>query len=51
MESNRTLEASSLFGIMAGVGLMMPAFFVAELAFLAVPAFAMLVPGLLYGTR
>jgi len=50
-ESNRVLEASSLAGIMGGVALMLPAFFVAELAFLALPAFALLVPSLLYGTR
>lgn len=51
MQSNPVLEASSLLGIAAGVGLMLPAFFVAELAFLALPAFAVLVPSLLYGTR
>ena len=51
MDTNPTLEASSVFGIVAGMGLMMPAFFVAELAVLALPAFALLVPSLLYGTR
>lgn len=51
MQSNRLLDASSLLGIVAGMGLMLPAFFVAELAFLAAPAFAVLVPSVLYGTR
>jgi len=51
MQDERVLEISSLVGIMGGVGLMLPAFFVAELAFLALPAFAILVPSLLYGTR
>jgi hypothetical protein len=50
-EVNRTLEAASLFGITSGLGLMISAFFVGELGFLAAPAFLMLVPSLLYGTR
>ena len=49
--SNRILEMSSLLGIGASMGLMIPAFFVVELGFLAAPAMAILVPSLLYGTR
>ena len=51
MENERFLEASSLLGITASVGMLMPAFFMAELAFLALPGLALLVPSLLYGTR
>lgn len=50
-ETNRTLEISSVVGIVAGFALMIPAFFVADLAYLAMPGLAVLVPSLLYTAR
>jgi hypothetical protein len=51
MQNNRVLEASSLLGIVAGFGLMVPTFFIAELGLLALPGFVLLLPSLLYGLR
>ena len=45
------LEASSLLGVAASVGLLFPAILLSELSFLALPAFALMVPSLLYSLR
>lgn len=45
------LDASALIGIVAGFAMLLPAFFVPELRFLALPAFVVLVPSLLFGAR
>ena len=45
------LDASALVGILVGFGMLLPSFFVPELHMLAVPAFAILVPSVLFGMR
>lgn len=49
--SDRVLEATSLVGIVAGIGALLPAFFMPEMGFLVAPAFVVLLSGLLYGMR
>ncbi len=51
VDGERVLEVSSLLGIVAAFGVMVPAFFVPDLALLAVPAFVLLIVSLLLGTR
>ena len=49
--TNPALGASSLVGIVAGVGLLVPAAFVPGIEALALPAFLVLLPSLLYTLR
>jgi hypothetical protein len=49
--SEQISDLSSLVGIVAGFGLLLPAFLVPELRMLAIPGFAVLLPSLLYCTR
>jgi len=49
--SDRVLDTTSMVGIMAGFGMLVPAFLVSEMAFLAVPAFVVLLLGMICGTR
>lgn len=49
--NDRVLDLSSFVGMMAGMGLLFPAYFVPEMRFLALPAFVVLLPSLLYGMR
>jgi hypothetical protein len=49
--NSRALDVTSLVGILAGFGMLVPAIFVPELRFLSVPAFVVLLPSLLIGTR
>ena len=49
--SERTLEASALLGILAGLGMLIPAFLVPEIGFLALPALLLLLPSLLFALR
>lgn len=44
-------DASAFVGILAGIGMLLSAFLVADMHLLAVPAFAVLVPSLLYELR
>lgn len=44
-------DASALIGIVAGIGLLLPGFMLAEAAALLVAGFLVLVPSLLYGMR
>jgi hypothetical protein len=49
--TQRTLDVSSFVGVAVGIGLLIPSFMVAELAFLAAPASALLVLGLMFESR
>lgn len=49
--SQRALDASTLLGVAAGIGLLIPAFVVPGLGSLALPAFVVLVPSLLLALR
>ena len=51
VDHSALLDASSLLGIAAGMGMLLPAFLVPDLAFLALPAGLVLLPSLLYGTH
>jgi hypothetical protein len=49
---SRALDSLSFLGVLGGVSLLVAAYFApASAAVLAVPALAMLFPGLLYGMR
>lgn len=50
-ETNRFYEAGSVVGITSGITVMLVAFFMAEVSFLAIPGLTVLVPSLLYATR
>jgi hypothetical protein len=47
----RHRDALALSGMVVGIGMLFPVFFVPELAFLAVPAFLVLVPSLLFAMQ
>ena len=49
--NRRFLDVTSTIGILVGVSLLLPAFIVPELTFLAAPASAVLVLGLMYESR
>lgn len=49
--SEQVRDATSLVGIGAGLALLLPAFLVPDLMILAIPAFGILIPSLLYCTR
>jgi len=49
--SEQLRETTSLVGIGAGLALLLPAFLLPELRLLAIPAFAIFLPSLLYCTR
>lgn len=49
--SQRVVDTSSLLGILAGMAMLLPAVFVPEIRYLAVPGLAVLVPSLLFGMR
>ena len=51
LHRNQTLDVSSVVGMVAGMGLLLPAYVVPDLWFLALPAFLILVPSLLFGMR
>jgi len=51
IRSDQVLDVSALVGIVAAMALMVPAFFVAEMGALAVPAFVLLLASMLCGTR
>jgi len=51
IHSDQILDVSALAGIVAAIGLMIPAFFLPDLGILAVPAFVLLLASLLCGTR
>lgn len=49
--TDQRLDAGSLAGIATGLGMLLPAFLVPELAVLAAPALLVLVPSLIVGFR
>ena len=51
LDYERLADASSLLGVLAGMGLLLPAVLVPELRFLLVPAFGLLIPSLLIVSR
>ena len=51
IHSDQVLDVSALVGIVAGTGLMIPAFFMPGMGALAVPAFVLLLASMLWGTR
>jgi hypothetical protein len=50
-QSDQILDVSALLGIVAAMGLLVPAFFVPGMGALAVPAFVVLLISMLCGTR
>lgn len=50
-ERMRRTDALAVVGMVAGMAMLFPVFFVPELAFLAVPAFVVLVPSMLLGMQ
>ncbi|MCG8589596.1 MAG: hypothetical protein MJE66_09920 [Proteobacteria bacterium] len=50
-KDHRALDATSLLGIVVGVGALVPAALVPELSALALLGFVVLVPSLLFGMR
>lgn len=50
-DEERLVDASALVGIAVGMGLLLPAFVAPEMGLLAVPAFLVLLPSLLFGMR
>ena len=50
-QSDQVLDVTALVGIIAAMGLMIPAFFVSDMGMLAVPAFVLLLGSMLAGTR
>jgi hypothetical protein len=50
-KQERVLDVSSVAGIMAGTAVLLLSCLVSEVRFLAPPAFAVLLPSLLYGAR
>jgi len=51
MDTDQALDITALVGIVAAMGLMVPAFFVPGMGMLAVPAFVVLLASMLCGTR
>jgi hypothetical protein len=51
IHSDQVLDVSALAAIVAAMGLLVPAFFMPGLGALAVPAFVLLLAGMLCGTR
>jgi hypothetical protein len=47
----RLEDTLALLGIVAGMGMLFPVFFVPEMAFLAVPALVVLMPSMLVGMQ
>ena len=46
-----TMDRYSLMGILAGFGMLLPAFMGPDIRMLALPALGVLVPSMLYGLR
>lgn len=51
IQNDQLLDVTALVGIVAALVSMVPAFFVAEMGALAVPAFVLLLASMLCGTR